>query len=153
MRTELKAAPRADTLAPVVPAFELDRINEGVLGEFKKAWRVSKAGTAPTEGVVLLFRRSDGSYCGRSQGATNQYKAFTFTWPPNAIAIVHTHPNGSDPRPHSEDMRIADKYRVPILTITTKGMYMYDPGTKKTTKLLDGLDWLDYPAYQRVARR
>ena len=142
-RNELKTSP--DLLKAGKPIFDPSRVNTNVIEAFQKAWRISKAGTSAVEGVVLVFQNADGSYTGKSQGHTNQYKAFTFTWDPQAIAIVHTHPNTTDPRPQPEDMKIADRFRVPMLTITSRGMYMYDPATKKTTKLLDGLDWLDRP--------
>ncbi|HET9533629.1 MAG TPA: hypothetical protein VFQ92_24985 [Blastocatellia bacterium] len=154
LRNELKTSP--PLLAPGArkPAFDLSKIDDSVLESFKKAWRVSKAGTMGIEGVVLVFLNGDGSYYGESQGQTNQYKAFTFTWRPNAIAIVHNHPNTSDPRPHHEDIKLADRLKVPIITLTNRGMYMYDPGTKEITKVLDGVEWLDFPrAYQqRLAR-
>jgi hypothetical protein len=38
---------------------------------------------------------------------------------------------------------VADRYGVPIFTITISGMYMYNPATKQTSKVLEGLDWLD----------
>jgi len=86
---------------------------------------------------------SDGTFIGKSQGYTNQYKKFTFKMIPNSIAIVHTHPSGCDPRPSRDDRQVADDYDVPIFTITVHGMYVYDPATKKTNKVLDGMDWLN----------
>jgi hypothetical protein len=154
LRNELSTTPRSGKLAPGKPVFNMSGISNDVIEAFKKAWRISKAGTSVNEGVVLVFQNPDGSYTGESQGATNQYKEFTFTWNPKAIAIVHTHPNSSDPRPQEEDLRIADRFRVPMITITSRGMYMYDPRTKRTTKVLEGVEWLDFPrAYERLARR
>jgi len=112
--------------------------------EFDRAWRLSAYGTNGREGVVLIFRMGDGSFLGKSQGFTNQYKRFTFTLASNSIAIVHTHPSGCDPRPSPEDRQVADDYNVPIFTITLKGMYVYDPATRKTSKVFDGMEWHDY---------
>jgi hypothetical protein len=84
-----------------------------------------------------------GSYTGRSLGFTNEYGKFTFKWNPAAAAIIHTHPNRDDPKPSEHDRRVADNYGVPIFTITISGMYMYSPATRQTSKVLDGLDWLD----------
>jgi hypothetical protein len=77
------------------------------------------------------------------QPRTNEYKKCTFKWNAAAIAIVHTHPNGSDPKPAEQDRQVADKYDVPNFTLTLSGMYVYDPATKKTSKVLNGLDWLN----------
>jgi hypothetical protein len=62
---------------------------------------------------------------------------------------VHTHPNACNERPSWPDKDIADKYHVPILTITSRGMFMYDPETKKISKVQDGLDWLKLDKWAR----
>jgi hypothetical protein len=84
-----------------------------------------------------------GGFSGREMGATNEHKQFTFRWHPATIAIVHTHPNTSDPKPQDEDIAVADKHKVPIFTITNRGMYVYDPATKTRSKVMRDLDWLD----------
>jgi hypothetical protein len=128
-------------------------IDQRLIKEFDKAWRASGGGTNGREGVVLIFRMADGSYTGRSQGFTNEYRKSTFKWNPAALAIVHTHPNSIDPRPAEQDKRVADKYGVPNFTITISGMYVYDPATKKTSKVLNGLDWLDLSTYPDGLKR
>lgn len=126
-------------------------IDESVIKEFAKAWRDAGSGTTGCEGVVLIFRMVDGSYTGKSQGFTNEYRKFTFKWNPAAIAIVHTHPNSSDPRPGEQDRRVADRYGVPNCTITTTGMFAYDPATKQISKVMDGLDWLNPSKWTEAA--
>jgi len=119
------------------------KIDEKVVGEFKKAWRVAGAGVMDVEGVVLLYRKPDGAITARSQGQTNQFRRFTITWNPEVIAIVHTHPNSCNAWPEGRDLEIADHLGIPVFTITNRGMYVYDPGAKKISKVQDGLDWLD----------
>ena len=121
----------------------LRKIDKGVIREFERAWRISGHGRYGQEGVVLIFRMLDDSYRGKSLGSTGEYQRFTFKWNPAAVAIVHTHANASDPRPSEQDERVAKKYDVPIFTITISGMYVYDPATRITVKVLDGLDWLN----------
>lgn len=128
-------------------------IDKRIIKEFDKAWHDSADGTNGREGVVLIFRMEDGTYIGKSQGFTNQYKEFTFKWNPAALAIVHTHPNSCDPRPSEQDKRVADKYGVLNITITVSGMYVYDPATKKTSKVLNGLDWLIPSTYPDELKR
>ena len=118
-------------------------LSEEVIKEFEKAWSVSKSGTLRQEGAVLIYRMQGGRYEARAQRVTNQYKEFTFRWHPAIAAIVHTHPNDSVPRPSKIDQQVADKYGVPIFTLTCRGMYVYDPITKKMNKIMDGLDWLE----------
>jgi hypothetical protein len=129
-------------------SFDLFRIDEDVVKEFRKAWRCSVGGTSRREGAVLIFRRIDGSYMARSQGCSNQSGEFTFTWHSNAIAIVHTHPNDDDARPAPQDEQVADRYRVPVFTITSRGMFMYDPAAGKTSKVMERLDWLEAGNFQ-----
>lgn len=128
-------------------------IDQRIIKEFDKAWRASGDGTNGREGVVLIFRMEDGSYRGISQGFTNEYQKFTFKWNPAAVAIVHTHPNSGDPKPGEQDKRVADKYGVPNFTITMSGMYVYNPATKKTSKVLNGLDWLKLSTYPDELKR
>ena len=40
-----------------------------------------------------------------------------------------------DPKPSTQDMRVGDRFGVPIFTITRWGMFMYDPNTKRVTKI------------------
>jgi hypothetical protein len=129
--------------------FAMSKIDGQMVEAFGKAWRRSGNGTSPQEGVVLILQMADGGYSAREMGATNENRQFTFSWHPATIAIVHTHPNASDPKPQDEDIAVADKYRVPIFTITSRGMYVYDPCTRKLTKVMSNLDWLDVSNWRR----
>ena len=124
-------------------AFIISKIDEAVAREFQEAWRVSRNGADGFESVVLVYPTIDGSISARSQGKSREQNQFTFGWTSNIIAVVHTHPNGIDPKPAGEDLRLADRFRVPVFTITKRGMYVYDPNTRKTSLVQDGLDWLD----------
>ena len=128
-------------------------IDKAVSKELDKAWRISGDGTSGRVAVVLIFRMEDGSYTGKLQVYTNEYRKSTFKWNPAAIAIIHTHPNSADPKPAEQDKRVADKYGVPNFTITNSGMYVYDPVTKKTSKVLNSLDWLNLSAYPDKFKR
>jgi hypothetical protein len=137
-RTRSKA-----TLALSSADYAMSKVDRGIVKAFEKAWERSANGTSSLEGVVLILRMADGSFTGRDMGSTNEYKHFTIPWHPAAIAIVHTHPNSSDPKPCDQDIVAADKRGVPIFTITSRGMYVYDPGTRKISKVMNDLDWLD----------
>ena len=131
--------------------FELSRVTTDVVKEFEKAWTISNNGTSGKEGLVLLFQAFDGGYAARLQRKTNELRQVTFTWVPNAIAVVHTHPNRNDPKPSNNDIQLADRLKVPIATLTLHGMYVYEPATKRTTLVFDGLDWLDSSKWARKA--
>ncbi|HSB11941.1 MAG TPA: hypothetical protein VLM38_20815 [Blastocatellia bacterium] len=124
----------------------------GMVDAFQRAWRRAGNGLSFSEGVVLILKMADGSVSAREMGATNEYKQFTFGWHPATIAVVHTHPNSSNPKPQDHDVALADKYRVPVFTITSRGMWVYDPSTRKITKVREDLDWLDQKHWaQQVA--
>ena len=123
--------------------FIVSKFDKQIVEAFAKAWQHSEGGTSGLEGVVLIVRTSDGSYNGVELGRTNEHKKFTFRWQAGTIAIVHTHPNSSDPKPQEDDLGVADKFDVPIFTITSRGMYVYDPSNKKISKVIKDLDWLN----------
>jgi hypothetical protein len=121
----------------------ISAIDERVVAQLERAWRAAGAGMENRESVVLLFRMVDGSIEARGQGLTNEQLGFTFRWHPEAVAIVHTHPNSVNPRPSENDRRIADKMAVPIFTITSRGMFVYDPEMKTISQLQASLNWLE----------
>lgn len=127
------------------------KFDRRIVEAFGKAWRRSGDGTSPLEGVVVILRMVDGTYSGREMGTTNEHRRFTFRWQPGTVAIVHTHPNSSDPKPQDEDLIAAHKYGVPVFTITSRGMYVYDPGPKKISRVLNDMDWLDAAKFSIAA--
>ena len=132
-------------------SFVLCRIDERVVLEFARAWDKSKHGIILQEALVLIFRMPDDSIKAVPGGHTNEAYGFTFEWNQAIIAIVHTHPNKSNPEPQGRDLLIADRFGVPMFTITVSGMYLYDPATRKTIKVLDGLDWLRPTSWGRYS--
>lgn len=130
------------TFDKTVP-FVLSTFDPGIVDEFRRAWSRAGAGTINSESVLLILRMANGGYSARSMGFSNEYRSFTFPWHPATVAIVHTHPNKSSARPLGQDLSVADKYCVPIFTITNRGMYVYDPATKTISMIREGLDWLD----------
>ncbi len=139
---DLSAKPKTVPTRAIVP-FDFSRINKEMTEEFRKAWRIAKVGTSDYEGVVLFYLLPDGSYKVKALNPSNEFKQFTFLWDEQIVAIFHTHPQGVDPKPALEDMKIADKYQVLMFTLTIRGMYVYDPVTRKTSTVMVGLDWLD----------
>jgi len=132
--------------------FVLARIDESVVRELARAWQKSKNGLALEEALVLIFRMGDGSIKAVQGGWTNEAKRFTFEWSQAIYAIVHTHPNKSFSEPQDADIAIADRFQVPMFTITNKGMFLYDPSTKTISTVLESLDWLKPEAWARYSQ-
>jgi hypothetical protein len=130
--------------------FVMSTFDSKTVEAFGTAWRRSGNGSSPREGVVLILQMAGGGFAGREMGSTNEHKKFTFRWHPATIAIVHTHPNSSDPRPQEDDIIVANKYQVPVFTITCRGMYVYEPRTKKLSKVMNNLEWLDVANWRKA---
>jgi hypothetical protein len=139
--------------APITVDFVISKFDKKITKAFGGIWKRSGNGTLSSEGVVLILRMADGSFSGRDLGPTNEYKRFTFAWHPATIAVVHTHPNTSDPKPCDKDIVVADKYQVPVFTITSRGMFVYDPRTRMVARVMDNLDWLKASNWTRMALR
>lgn len=123
-------------------SFDLSRIDASVVRQFSMAWQCSGLGMSAREGLVLVSRKADGSYLPGFQGCSNEFTQVSFRWRQDIIAIIHTHRNADDAKPSPQDELVADRFGVPIFTITRRGMFVYYPSTKKTAKVMNGLDWL-----------
>jgi hypothetical protein len=121
----------------------LSRVDEDLISQFKKAWAIAKAGFDTCEGVVIVVLTKDGRYVGRSPGVSNEFEQASFRWDPATIAIVHTHPNLINARPSGIDEAAAERLGIPIFTITNRGMYVYNPTTRKTSRVMQDMDWLE----------
>ena len=124
-------------------AFIISKIDAAAAKEFRKAWEASGNGFTRLEALVLVYKADDGSISARWQGKTNERDRVPFGWTADILAVVHTHPNGVDPKPAGDDLRLADRFGVPVFTITQRGMYVYDPDTKKVSVVKAGLEWLE----------
>ena len=133
---------RADDPTGRGNATVMSRFDKDIVKAFRAAWYHAGKGVAALEAVVLIIRKTDGSCKAVLLDPTRQHYRFTFCLQPGTIAVVHTHPNDVDPRPAAADINIADRFQVPMFTLTTNGMFLYDPTTKVTRRVQDGIDWL-----------
>lgn len=125
--------------------------NREIVKGLNQAWQRVASGNLAVEAVVLIVRNADGSCKAVLPNPTHEYRQLTFRWQPGTIAIAHTHPNHSDPRPQPADIEIAERFQVPMFTLTISGMFLYDPATKAISKVQNGVDWLDYAKWTRNA--
>ena len=131
----------------------LSRIDEPVIEQFRNAWCAAGAGVFTREVVVLLYLNRDGSLTTKTLRPSNEYKRFTFKWDPSIYAIVHTHPNACNAEPQRDDIQLADRFDVPIYTITNRGMFVYDPHTRKISQVQAGLDWQKSSKWNQNSRQ
>lgn len=125
-----------------IAASVMSLFDKDVVKAFRAAWYHAGKGLKPVEAVVLIIRKADGSCKAVLLDPTRQHYRFTFRWQPGTIAIVHTHPNDSIPGPAVADIDIAERFQVPMFTLTVTGMFLYDPTTNVTSRVQNGIDWL-----------
>jgi proteasome lid subunit RPN8/RPN11 len=94
---------------------------------------------------VLLYKRADGSLFAHKLPFRGVPFSVTFRVNAEVLAVIHTHPNLSSPRPSSIDKEAAKRLGKPVITISSGGMHLYDPITKRTIELYKNLTWLDKP--------
>jgi hypothetical protein len=131
------------------PSLDLSRIDRAVTDEFAVAWRRAGIGHSTEEALVLLLASRNGSYLAVQQPRTGERSQFTFARACDVIAIVHTHPNSRPAEPSPVDKRVAQELGVMVATITSSGMFVYDPVEKRTTRVLDRLDWLQAETFRQ----
>lgn len=110
-----------------------------------KAWNLSRNGLLKLERVVLVVAVPNdpaGAVTAKLLPATFEENRFTFTWERGTIAVLHTHHNEIAPEPSETDIKLAEQKRVPVFTITSKGLFVYDPLVKHTVQLERGTGWL-----------
>ena len=138
--------------SPVSAKVLMGQFSKDIVKAFRAAWYHAAKGSASVEAVVLIIRKADGSCVAVLPEPTRQHYQFSFNWMPGTIAVIHTHPNDYNPRPAEADIAIADRFRVPMFTLTSTGMFLYDPTTKITSRVQDGTDWLINSKWARYRR-
>ena len=129
--------------AQQAPIELIQRMDAAAVRQFERAWTLTHGGTVDKEVVVLVFRVANGTYTASVQPLSNHHKRGSFRFHSGVAAVFHTHPNNCHAQPSRSDRKLADRIRVPIATMTRRGLFVYDPATGKTTKLMPRLDWLD----------
>jgi len=143
---------RIDRARPALegPEFVMSIFDDKIVGEFRRAWDLVRNGNSPYESVVLILRAAGGGYIAVRRPITYEYKRCTFAWHPATVAVVHTHPNDCPANPQPDDIKIADDHHVLMFTLTNRGMFLYDPATRKTTRVIDGLNWRESDKWREL---
>ena len=137
------AALAADgTLAESTPErFDIRQLDREAVRTFRKAWETAGLGNRDLEALVLVVEDIAGRRQALYRGPSREYRSARFSWDPRTVAIVHTHPNRSSEKPSTQDRALADRMGVPVYTLTNRGLWGYDPSTKKTALVMDGMRW------------
>ena len=110
------------------------RVQQGM----KDAWMKAQNGEAAGgEEAGFFINGSPSAYSIVPHQQTNQTMAITTSIQPNASAEIHVHPNHGIAEPSDNDRKVADHHKIPVYTLSNRGVYKYDPTTKTTSRLGD----------------
>ena len=116
-----------------------------VVAAIKETWNYSSGGRSRFE-VSFRLDGNPSAYRLIVTPPNHQFRHHTVPIIPGVtFAIFHVHTDGSNPVPSPADRTIADQYKLKIYTIHIRGLYEYDPATRRTTKLRDGIAWMERP--------
>ena len=122
--------------------FDMSRMDRGLVAELGRAWRLVERGDSNREAVVLIVRTPDGAYSAELEQDPSGFQTVTFGVHSRVVAIFHTHPNRCPAMPSPQDIRNSDLLQIPNFTLTSRGMWVYDPAARKTTMVMPFLSWL-----------
>jgi hypothetical protein len=119
-----------------------------LIGEFQMSWKSVHNGKSSWESVILILRTVNG-FQARRLKMTFEHRKATFPWHPAIVAVIHTHPNDCPAKPQPDDIALAHRHKIFMFTLTDRGMFVYNPATRQTTKVVDGLQWLNPKAWEQ----
>ena len=105
----------------------------------KSGWGMA----GPFERAAFITEQPDGTLACQEWPSIHAYHSEQFHGgvPPQAIAIVHTHPV-QFPMPSEQDFEEATRLAVPIYTITIRGVYKSEPGVQRAVLITDKQSWI-----------
>jgi proteasome lid subunit RPN8/RPN11 len=123
------AGPPCGPLIEPRPPLEAALLDPGVRRGFVSLFAGAEFGYARYERAAWLVEGPDDSarflpwpFTGSSGKAT-----WRGAVPDRAIAVVHTHPNGADPRPSNGDSLLARRLALPVLTLSRASFWVAWP--------------------------
>jgi len=117
--------------------------NPEVVAALRTVWFQTINGRRGTEASFRLDGKPS-AYRIITSPPTNEFRKQKLEIIPGlTLAVFHVHTAKGEPEPSPADRSIADRYKLRMYTIHLQGLYEYDPVTKRTTKLRDGVKWMN----------
>jgi RHS repeat-associated protein len=115
--------------------------NPGFIKASNQAWmRASNGQTAAEAGFWTKGSVQNPTFINLPY--TNQPLTITgLQVPTGAIALTHTHPNNSVAAPSPGDMHNSNASGLPFYVLSSRGMYVFNPGTKASVLLRPNISW------------
>lgn len=129
-----------------LPLFAADNVYESPSGHQCLVEILRKSGWGlggPFERAAFIVENLDGSLGCQEWPSVHEYQSEKFRGaiPPQAIAIVHTHPV-QFPKPSEQDNGEATRLGIPIYTLTIRGVYKSMPGQAQAVMITNRQSWI-----------
>lgn len=124
----------------------LDKGGDGSLvAHLRRAWMAVERGQSNREAAVLIVPSTADAGGWRAVPVfdSESYQTIKLEVPPGTLAILHTHPNHLGGEPSPADRRNSDMLGIPNYTLTDRGVWRYDPRTRRTERVMYKLSWLE----------
>jgi len=132
--------------AIALPLSAADNVYESPAGHQCLVEVLRKSGwglAGPFERAAFIVQKLDGTLGCEEWPSVHAYHAEQFhgAIPPQAIAIVHTHPVNY-PMPSEHDNKEATRLAIPIYTLTIRGVYKSVPGVQGAVMITNRQSWI-----------
>lgn len=128
---------------------QLKRGKYALADHLRRAWMHVERGHSNREAAVLIVANEDGGWRAMPAFDDAGYQTIRLEIPPRTLAILHTHPNHLGGEPSPADRRNSDLLGIPNFTLTDRGVWKYDPHTRRTERVMYKLSWLESANWEK----
>jgi RHS repeat-associated protein len=115
--------------------------NAGFIKASIAAWMRAGDGLANRE-AGFWVTGTPGSPSFTPLSGTNESMTITnLVVPPNALALVHTHPNAGVAQPSAGDIKNSNKSGLPFYVLSSRGLWLHNPGSPTSTVVRPDTSW------------
>lgn len=127
--------------------------DSSLAGHLRRAWMAVERGHSNREAAVLIIASRADAGAGRWRAVpvfdAAGYRTIRLEIPTGTLAILHTHPNHLGAEPSPADRRNADLLDIPTYTLTDRGVWRYDPRTRRSERVMYRLNWLESSSWEK----
>ncbi len=110
---------------------EIDITDSRVLTHFYYLWKLSFFGREPNRveagSWIILTEQDEYEFLLWEITPEREKISWNGPMPSNTVGLAHTHPQATDPRPSGPDRLNAARLKIPIYTISRKGIWKVTP--------------------------
>jgi hypothetical protein len=135
------------TCVPIHAESKSSELKPGTTASFLKLcfdlWKRTEYGwnSKQSEKAAWIIRDRDGKIRWMEWDSAPEHRAATWKYevPEGVIALIHTHPALTDPKPSRQDVRVAKQIKASVYTLSAFGIWRAAPNGTITQEA--GQDW------------